>query len=734
MNYVAEIFTKRLFYGLIYTLNKGVIYMITCIALFILVAIVSLIIYKLSKNNFGMVKGYFIAFVAILIFSLGTEATLFNINHYSTKNYSQESLYEDIVEYKTADNTHTFYNDEQILFIDVNSTIENVHIDLSENCSETATVRVYLTDEANEYFYDAGTRTLYRDVESSQYITVHNAGESRNLALIFSGDDGYVKVDDISINAPRSFHFNLTRAMIFAAILILLYVFKPSSPIYKHKLLESHNLRNNFAVGFITVQCIIFIIVGTINPTFLGLTTENGQTALAPLAFEHHNQYDELAQAILQGKTYIDNDDVPQSLIDMENPYDRTARSYKSMETGDTYRWDVAYYDGHYYVYFGIVPLLLMYLPCRALLNAPFPSAIGIIIFASVFALGVFKLLALLCRKYFKNVSVGTYLLTALSFVNCCGAMFLVKRPDFYSVPIITAMAFVTWGIYLWLKGRDAEKKKNLYFLGGSLCCALAVGCRPQSVLMCAVALPIFLGYFFKEKKIKEKSGILNLIVLGIPFIIVAAGIMYYNYIRFDSPFDFGSSYNLTTNDVTRRGFELGRTGLGLFTYLFQPPSFDATFPYIRAVSVESNYVGKTIKEACFGGIITVTPVLWSLFLLPKVKSLLKEKKLYGFTALLILIGIATVIANTQAGGLLQRYFSDFGYIFFIAAAIIIFALSEKFNSDESRKNFHTILLLAAISSIVYTFALVFSVSDVTIDTQNPSLFGFISHSVEFWK
>lgn len=708
--------------------------MITCIALFILVAIISLIIYKLSKKELGIAKGCFIAFVAILVFSLGTEATLFNFNYFSSKSFKEESLYEDIVEYKTADNTHTFYNDIQILFMDVNAEIENIHIDLSDNCSETATVKIYLTDEANEYFYEAGTRTLYRDVESSQYITVHNAGKSRNIALIFVGDDGYVKVDDISINAPRGYDFNLTRAMIATLLLILLYIFRPSSPLYTYKLTESPTLRSNFALGFICLQCVIFVIIGTVNPAFLGLTTENGKTYFSHLAFEHHNQYDELAQAILDGKTYIDNDDVPQSLLEMENPYDNTARYYKQIESGDTYRWDVALYDGHYYVYFGIVPLLLMYLPFRAILKAPFPSAIGIIIFAVIFAFGVFKLLALLCRKYFKNVSIGAYLLTALAFVNCCGAMFLVKRPDFYSVPIITAMAFVTWGIYLWLKGRDLEKKKNLYFLGGSLCCALAVGCRPQSVLMCAVALPIFLGYFFKEKKIKEKSGISNLITLAVPFIVVAAGIMYYNYIRFDSPFDFGSSYNLTTNDVTRRGFEMDRTGLGIFTYLFQPPSFDATFPYIRAVNVETNYVGKTIKEACFGGLITVTPVLWSLFLLPKVKNILKEKKLFGFTSLLILIGFGTVIANTQAGGLLQRYFSDFGYIFFLAAAIIIFALSEKFISPESNKNFHIILLLATISSIVYTFALVFSESDVTIDTQNPSLYGYISHMVEFWK
>lgn len=708
--------------------------MITCIALFILVAIISLVIYKFRKRIGDLAKSHFIAFLAILLFAIGTEATLFNINYYTAKDYSEISLEHYVAEHKTTDDTYTFYNDEQTYFLDINKEIKNIRIDMSENSFDTTNVTVYITDEANEYLYQSGNRTIYRDVEGSHYINTHNAGKSKNLAIVFNSEDGFTKLDTISLNAPREFDFNLTRAMIFAFILILLYIFRPSSPIYSEKLAESKSVKNNLAIGFISLQCIIFIIIGTINPTFVGITKKDGNNVLTPLIFEHHNQYDELAQAILDGKTYIDNDDVPQSLIDMENPYDSTARYYKEIESGDSYRWDVAYYDGHYYVYFGIVPLLLMYLPCRAILDAPFPSAIGIILFACIFALGVFKLLGYLCRKYFKNVSVGAYLLTTLAFVNCCGAMFLVKRPDFYSVPIITAMAFVTWGIYLWLKGRDEEEKRNLRFLGGSICCALAVGCRPQSVLMCAVALPIFLGYFFKEKKIKEKNGIINLLVLAIPFVVVATGIMYYNFIRFGSPFDFGSSYNLTTNDVTRRGIEAGRTGLGIFTYLFQPPSFDATFPYIRAVSVETNYVGKTIKEACFGGIITVTPVLWSLFLLPKVKATLKEKKLFGFTVLLILVGLATVILNTQAGGLLQRYFSDFGYIFFLAASMIIFSLSEKFESEESRKNFHSLLLLATISSIVYTFALVFSESDVTIDTQNPSLYGYISHSVEFWK
>ncbi len=559
---------------------------------------------------------------------------------------------------------------------------------------------------------------------------VASAGISDHLSLSFNED---VTVKSISINEPRPFNFSFVRLAVIISILVLVYIFMPSSILYKMKLSESKSAANSLVIGFLGLQCAVFLITGTLNPAFLGFTNGADGFKLTPLGFTHHNQYDELAQAILQGKTYIDNNDIPQSLLELENPYDTVARNEASQLSGDRYRWDVAYFNGHYYVYFGIVPLLLMYLPCRAIFDAPFPSAIGIILFAVIFALGVLKLLAIIADKYFKNLSVGTYLLTALAFINCCGAMFLVKRPDFYSVPIICAMAFIVWGIYYWIKGKETEKNQNIYFILGSACCALAVGCRPQSVLMCAVALPLFWEFFFKDKKLFKLNKIKNLFALGMPFVIVASGIMYYNFIRFGSPFDFGSGYNLTTNDVTHRGFEIGRTGLGIFTYLFQTPNFTATFPYIKNVDIDTQYVGRTVYEICFGGLITCTPVLWFTGALPKVKKALKERKLYGLALITLAVGIATVIADTQAGGLLQRYFSDFGYIFFIAAALVIFSLFDSCHTEESHKNLCSLLFISTIFSIIYTICLVFSVADVTIDTQSPSTFGYIKHLVEFW-
>ncbi|MBR0535639.1 MAG: hypothetical protein IIX14_04600 [Clostridia bacterium] len=704
-----------------------------CLLLLIVFGITAFFLYRKSNSVKNITKRCIIAILAMVVLSVGLEISVFNINFYADHKNQPIDLNHYLSDRMDKNGNYTILPGSEIEFPEIGADIDNIKIIPADEAPDSIDVTIQLTDEANKYYFSTPKRTVYKDIEESHSINISTAGVSQHLRLLFHGKNQIIKLRSITLNERENFNFNFVRVAILSAILLLLYIFRPTSSLYEMKLSESHATKNSLVIGFCTLLCIVFIIIGTLNPAFLGYANTDEGLKLVPLGFEHHNQYDELAQAIMQGKVYIDNDDIPQSLLDMENPYDNYARGYTANQTGDKYRWDVAFFNGHYYVYFGIVPLLLMYLPCRAILNAPFPSALGIILFAFIFAVGVFMLLGEIAEKKFKYLSVGTYILTSLAFIFCCGTMFLVKRPDFYSVPIICAMAFIVWGIFFWLKGRDSTKQQTLFLLLGSLCCALAVGCRPQSVLMCTVALPIFGEYFFKDKFILSPKGIKNLITLAIPFVIVASGIMYYNYIRFNSPFDFGSGYNLTTNDVTRRGFDAGRTGLGIFTYLFQTPKFTAVFPYLQKTSVETNYIGKTITENCFGGLITCTPVLWFIFAIGKTAKRLKQTKLLGITTTCLLIGLATVIANTQAGGLLQRYFSDFGYIFFLAAALVIFALQEKPNNGESNKNLTSMLFISTIFSVVYTLCLVFSVSDVTIDVQSPTAFGYIRHLVEFW-
>jgi hypothetical protein len=634
-----------------------------------------------------------------------------------------------------SNNRYTFSADnDTVYFSEIETEVENIYINVISSPYKNTPVKIKLSDEANFITFETPERILSSEVKKSQYINIHASNIVSGLTIDFGlEEDDILILEGIYLNAKRPFEISIARILVVFAILGFCYLFSPKSELYKMTLKSNKENYTVLATFALCVLCSIFAIISILNPLFVGFDITHNGFELKRLPMQNHNMYDELACAILDGKTYIDNNDVPNSLKELSNPYDTTLRAFKSQQTGDKYRWDVAYFDGHYYVYFGIVPLLLMYLPFRLIFNSPFPTVVGIIIFSVLFSIGAYKLITLIAEKKFKNISLGTVLLVLITSIISCGLMFLVKRPDFYGIPIITGMTFSVFGIYNWLSGIYNEEKRNLRFFLGSICMALVAGCRPQLLLLTFLAIPLFFKKYIIEKEFKTKQGIKELTLLLSPYIVVASGLMFYNFIRFGSPFDFGSNYQLTTNDVTKRGFNMGRTGLGFFTYLFQPPVFSAKFPFLEKVTIKTNYVGKTIVENCFGGLITSTPILWFTGLFSKAKNTLKEKKLLSHTILLILSGLIIVFFNTQAGGLLQRYISDFGFIFFGAVILIIFALYENAESKGEKHLLNILTFCSSFFSIFYSFALAFSVSDVTIDTRNPELFLYLSEMVQFW-
>ncbi len=698
-------------------------------------SLLALFIFKKSKKCSENNKRLLLVILSLVIFALGLETTIFNVNFYSSFSLEKISLNRYLTNFQVNNDYVITYENSTVFFPEIDEEVKNIYLDLNTaSASGNVSVSIKLSDEANVVTYETPERVISKDVEKSQFINLHPSGKISGMSLEFDlAENETLVLNGIYLNEKRPFDFSVVRILIVLSILAFFCLFSSKSELNKIRLAEDKGAYSYTATLLICSLCVIFTILAVLNPLFLGVTLDHNGLQFVPLGMQNHNMYDELATAILNGRVYIDNNDVPDSLKELSNPYDTVLRQLKANQTGDKYRWDVAYFDGHYYVYFGIVPLLLMYLPFRAIFSAPFPTVFGIIIFAILFTIGAYRLITLLAEKKFKKLSVGSVLLVFVTTVISCGLLFLVKRPDFYAIPIITGMTFSVFGLYNWLCGIYNEKHKALRFLAGSICMALVAGCRPQLLLLTFLAIPLFFKKYIVNKEIKSKKGIVELALLLAPYIIVAAGLMYYNYIRFGSPLDFGSNYQLTTNDVTKRGMNMGRVGLGFFTYLFQPPVFTAKYPFLEKVAIETNYVGKTIYENCFGGLIASTPFLWFLALLGKAKSTLREKKLFGYTVLLILFGFTIVFFDTQAGGLLQRYVSDFGFIFFGAAILIVFSLLEKAETESEKALLNKLTFCSSVLSIFYSFSLAFSVSDVTIDTRNPALFTYLSEMVQFW-
>ena len=395
---------------------------------------------------------------------------------------------------------------------------------------------------------------------------------------------------------------------------------------------------------------------------------------------DNAQQYAMLAQAMAKGQLYLE-EEPPQWLKDMEDPYDKGARDEAQKETGEPYLFDVAYHDGHYYVYFGVVPVLLFYLPFYLLTGANFPTAIGVLVMALLFILGATALLDRFARYHFRSVSLGVYLLLQIPLVFCCGIMYLVKFPTFYSLPIMCGLAFSVWGLYCWMRSRLAAHKCGWLF-AGSLCMALVAGCRPQLLVLSLLAFPLFWRTYITERRLATRRGIVEFACLAAPYVLVAAGIMAYNYARFGSLTDFGANYNLTVNDMTKRGMNVGRLAPAFFTYFLQPPCMTGVFPFLQPALFETTYMGQTIKEVTFGGILACLPILWVLAFTRRILGMrarqAETRTIFGIIVVLVASGVLVALLDAELAGILQRYYADFSFMFLAAAVLLCFVVNEQ--------------------------------------------------------
>lgn len=654
------------------------------------------------------------------------EAFVFNFNHWRSLSWETVTLDSKIDLAQTSDGRYRVAtSDNTVEFDYLGVEVHNVRLDFDGGQSaQNVPVKIWFTDDAHSTYFDdteytSGVPVTYvaTNNDESEFLNLNASGEMGMLRIQIGDDDTVypVYLNSIQINAPEPFSFNMMRFGIAAFILVLAYAFRPKSSLYRTYIKE-HPHRSKIAViGTAVVEIWLAATFTLMGSNLVGVATATYNTGswdgvsivnTFPAGGDNAQQYAELAKSMANGKLYLE-EEPPNWLQNMEDPYDRGARDQAVKETGENYLWDVAYYEGHYYVYFGVVPVLVFYLPFYLLTGANFPTAIGVIIGMAAFVAGVSALLDRFARYHFKRVSVGVYLLLQIALVTCCGVLYLLKFPTFYSLPIMLALAFSVWGLYFWMVGRSSARPEGWYF-AGSLCMALVVGCRPQIVMLSFLAFPLFWRLFITEGHIKTAAGARQFACLIAPYVLVLAFIMWYNKARFGSPLDFGANYNLTVNDMTKRGMAVGRIAPALFAYFFQSPSTNGVFPYLQAVPFDTTYLGQTVKEPTFGGIFACFPILWILLFAGRILKMRtaqrKTRTVAGVIGVLIASGVIIGIADAEVAGILQRYFADFSIMFLMAAVLLAFILNENLKpGSTAQRLFVRVLPLVVAVGVTYS-------------------------------
>lgn len=653
--------------------------------------------------------------VIVAICALLLETFVFNMNYFRSANYDPVNLEDRITLDANDTGTSEFglghseqfkftESNTAVDFYDLNKVVNNIHLDFDNSQpAQNLKVKISFTDAAHETYFSTTEYTFgvpEVDVstasEQSQYLYLESSGAIQNLRIEITSDDASypVVLNTVVINERQPFEFNSLRCFLTFTVLLLLYVFRPKSSIYRCRVKE--HPRFSRAVIVFATACEIFFLTAylLLGSNQVGIATSNYNSGswdghsivnTYKVGGENAQQYAELAKAMSDGQLYLEIEP-PQWLVDMDNPYDKGARDELQKQTGESYLFDVAYYEGHYYVYFGVLPVLLFYLPFYLVTGSSFPTAIGVLLACIMFVLGATALMDRFARHHFKRVSLGLFLLLQMPLVACSGMLYLAKFPTFYSLPIAMALAFTVWGLYFWLHGRSTEKAAGWY-LAGSLCMALVVACRPQFLIFSLLAFPLFWRKFITEKHLFTKKGAKEFACLIAPYFVVAAGIMMYNKARFGSFFDFGANYNLTVNDMTQRGMNAGRLLPALFAYFLQTPTTTGVFPWLQPTTFDTTYLGQTIKEVTFGGILACLPVLWVLaFAKPILSYRIKERSTHTVASVVVTMlvsGLVVACLDAEMAGILQRYTADYSILMLIPAILLCFIANDALATDK---------------------------------------------------
>ncbi len=696
------------------------------------------------------------AIAGFIVIAALLEVFVFNFNFFRTAAYQEVSLNDRLTLLQNANGQYKFTADNQVIeFSDLNTHIDNIWLNFDEDQpAQVVQVKIQFTDEAHRTYFDSTEWTQGVPVvevsttnEQSKYLNVNTSGVVNNLRIeIVSDDTNYpLYLLGASLNAPEPFSFNIVRFMWAFVIMLVVYAFRPKSSIYRIGIVSAPRLSRGIIVCVVFLEAALMSAYLLYGSNLVGIATKdynNGSwdghsiVNVFEVAGDNAQQYAELAKSLSHGQLYLE-EEPPAWLSEMDDPYDKGARDELQKQTGQDYLFDVAYYKGHYYVYFGIVPEILFYLPFYLLTGQNFPTAIAILFMAILFVMGCAALLDSFARYHFKRVSIGLYLLLEIPLVFCCGMLYLLKFPTFYSLPIMCAMTFSVWGLYLWMHGRSSNRPIGWY-LCGSLCMALVLGCRPQLMAFSLLAFPLFWRKFIIERHIATKRGACEFACLIAPYVIVAAGVMWYNAARFGSPFDFGANYNLTVNDMTKRGMNVGRIAPALFAYFLQTPSTTGVFPFLQAVPFETTYLGQTIKEVTFGGIFACLPVLW---VLPFARSILqlrvKQRSTHtvmGVVVVLLVSGLIVAVLDAEMAGILQRYYADFSFMFLAAAVLLVFIANENLpaGSQLAYRLTRCLTVLVGIS-VLYSLLVCFIPESGWVSDAYSWAYHDIVEMVQFW-
>lgn len=273
----------------------------------------------------------------------------------------------------------------------------------------------------------------------------------------------------ITLNPDPEFNFSVIRVLLMVLGLALGHV-TLCSRLYQHQLsLNSRAYRllnHGLFGGMVLFACGIFAayhpsVVNNMGfkPVALGFFpyTTPEHTVLQPIpttpeALGNNDPYVQLAHALLVKHQLNLDLWVDPALSQLNNVYDRTERDSKKTQ----YYWDHAFYNGKYFCYYGLAPIVLIYAPIYFLTGLIPGEALAIFMAALWALLGLHVLSGRLMSLFCSSCNTVLFVVTRITMFMTSFIFFLQTQFVFYCQPYLLAIAFtcisLSCALSLWFR------------------------------------------------------------------------------------------------------------------------------------------------------------------------------------------------------------------------------------------------------------------------------------------
>lgn len=691
---------------------------------------------KYKTLNFARKAVLVALFLEMTVFQLPSYPTIFN-GKYKTRTIDARSItFTDLTgEAKTSIDGVSVKGNQEVVFELNNIDVPVKSVKLETWMSkQTKNITAYfdISDEtASNYRTGIASAKLTNGAERSKYISLNMSGtvNKMKIRLYGSTENDYYELKSVTLNAPIPFNIYMLRFSLIVVLSVLAYAIVNSTVLGAETIAKKRLFQAVVAV-LTVIALFISWKVATMKLPDGGWKNQ--------MKLKHGDQMTQELVDAFEDKKLDLNINVSSELTALENPYDWGARD------GISYAWDHLLYDGKYYSYYGIAPVVLVFMPYHKITGYYFSVNLAVLLFSIIGIIFLSMTYYEFIKRFFPKIPLGCSVAGYIVMLIACGIWYNVYWALFYMTAISSGFMFITMGAYFLISsGIFGSGKISLVRTAlSSLFIGLAVLSRPTLAVYAICAYVIYAMnlkqsmYVSNEKSVKSRR-ISYALCGGLPLAMLGIAQMMYNFARFGSPLDFGIKYSLTINDFIHSEFHLVFMMLGLFHYLIAPPVFRASYPYI---STEFNYFDANgyyyrCPETVSGIIFMALPVLGYFFSarvlrrLPDRKSRLKALAAVGLPCVVMPV---VIICSVWESGYAIRYIADFAWEMIIGALAVLFWLYLKSNNETKKRMFKKFMAFSVVAAVILNcpqiFYYWFSENDF------PVLCAEFRDMISFWR